>query len=95
MHPFGRSLDLWCGSGTGGVDLAARCCVEPWSRGAVEPARSLAARVLEGCPVDVAAKATVSAAELCHGSRSLFEAAGFEVVSRLSAGRAVVRLALR
>ena len=79
--------------GLGGALL--RGAVEPWSRGAVEQARSLAARVLEGCPVDVAAKATVSAAELCHGSRSLFEAAGFEVVSRLSAGRALVRLALR
>ena len=64
-------------------------------RGAVEQARSLAARVLEDYPADVAAKATVSAVEFYHGSRSLFEVAGFEVVSRLSAGRAVVRLALR
>ncbi|GEP28686.1 hypothetical protein CLE01_32840 [Cryobacterium levicorallinum] len=49
--------------------------------------------MLEGYPVDVTAKATVSAAELYQGSLSLFEAAGFEVVSRLSARPAVVRLA--
>lgn len=63
-------------------------------RGAVEQARSLGARVLEGYPVDVTAKAKVSAAELYHGSVTLFEAAEFEVVSRPSSGRAVVRLDL-
>ena len=62
-------------------------------RGAVEQARSLGAHVLEGYPVEVTAKAKVS--ELYRGSLLLFEAAGFEVVSRPSVGRAVVRLALR
>ncbi len=49
------------------------------------------ARVIEGYPVDVAQSASVSAANLYHGSLTLFERAGFDVVSR-SGGRAVVAL---
>ncbi|MFC6355959.1 GNAT family N-acetyltransferase [Luethyella okanaganae] len=62
--------------------------------GAIEQARRHGARVLEGYPVDVAERAKTSAAELYHGSLSLFLGAGFEVASRPSPGRPVTRLQL-
>lgn len=62
--------------------------------GAVELARAQGAAVVEGYPVDVTARSSVSAAELFHGSLTLFTGAGFTEVSRPSAGRAVVQLEL-
>jgi GNAT superfamily N-acetyltransferase len=58
---------------------------------AVAHATAGGARVIEGYPVDPAEK-KVSSADVYHGSLSIFEAAGFEVVARPSAGRALVRL---
>jgi GNAT superfamily N-acetyltransferase len=60
--------------------------------GAVAHARTHGARVIEAFPVD--AGPGTSSADLYHGPLSAFEAAGFEVVSRPSARRAVVRLRL-
>lgn len=64
-------------------------------RGAVEQARGLGARVVEGYPVDTAERVGAPSAELYHGTVSLFEKAGFEVVSRPTKDRAVVELVLR
>ena len=64
-------------------------------RGAVEQARALGARVIEGYPVDTAVRVGAPSAELYHGTVSLFEKAGFEVVSRPTNVRAVVELVLR
>lgn len=61
--------------------------------GAVAHARAHGARVIEAFPVE--AGAGISSADLYHGPLSVFEAAGFETVSRPSERRAVVRLALR
>ncbi len=60
--------------------------------GAVEHATAHGARVLEAYPVDSAAKARVSSAELFHGPLSMFEQAGFVEVRRPLPGRAVVRI---
>lgn len=59
---------------------------------AVGHARSHGARTLEAFPV--VAGPGVSSADLYHGPLSVFEAAGFDVVSRPSERRAIVRLAL-
>jgi GNAT superfamily N-acetyltransferase len=61
---------------------------------AVDHARSRGARALEGYPIDVQERGTVSSADLYHGTLSLFEGAGFEVDARPSLGRAVVSLSL-
>jgi GNAT superfamily N-acetyltransferase len=61
-------------------------------RAAVDQARELGARVIEGYPVDTAVRAKAPSAELYHGTLSLFTAAGFEVVSRPTRDRAVVAL---
>ena len=61
---------------------------------AVAWARDHGARVLEGYPIDAAAKPNVSSAELYHGSVSLFEQAGFVVQARPTPGRALLRLEL-
>jgi GNAT superfamily N-acetyltransferase len=63
-------------------------------RGAVEQARELGARVIEGYPVDTAIRAKAPSAELYHGTLSLFTAVGFELVSRPTRDRAVVALTL-
>ena len=64
--------------------------------GAVDRAREHGATVLEGHPVDPAARgATVSSADLYHGVFSMFVAAGFAEVGRTAPSRPVVRLALR
>jgi ribosomal protein S18 acetylase RimI-like enzyme len=60
--------------------------------GAVAHARAGGARLVEAYPVDVAAKAAVSSAELYHGPLSVFLAAGFREVRRSQPGRPVVRL---
>jgi GNAT superfamily N-acetyltransferase len=59
---------------------------------AVDWARQHDARLIEGYPVDTAAREKTSAAALYHGSVSLFESAGFTVATRPSPGRAVMRL---
>ncbi|RNE66803.1 GNAT family N-acetyltransferase [Cryobacterium tepidiphilum] len=63
-------------------------------RGAVEQARVLGARVIEGYPVDTTVRMKAPSAELYHGTLSLFMAAGFEIVSRPTRDRVVVRQAL-
>lgn len=60
--------------------------------GAVAHARARGARVVEAMPT-VATPGT-SSADLYHGPLSVFEAAGFETVSRPNEHRAVVRLEL-
>jgi GNAT superfamily N-acetyltransferase len=62
--------------------------------GAVRLAQESGARVVEGYPVDVAAKARTSSAELYHGPLSTFLAAGFREVARPRPARPVVRLEL-
>lgn len=66
-------------------------------RAAVRSARAAGARVLEGHPVDVAARPSgrVSSAELYHGAASTFVANGFTEVGRTSPHRPVMRLRLR
>ena len=64
-------------------------------RAAVELARDQGARVLEGHPVDVAARSgKVGGAELYHGVASTFVGAGFREVGRTGPTRPVMRLAL-
>jgi GNAT superfamily N-acetyltransferase len=60
--------------------------------GAIDHARTHGARVVEAFPVEAAPG--TSSAELYHGPLSVFEKAGFEVVARPVAQRAVVRLEL-
>jgi GNAT superfamily N-acetyltransferase len=62
--------------------------------GALDLARQGGARVVEGYPVDVAARPRVAAAELYHGPLQVFLRAGFTEVRRTSAARPVVRLEL-
>jgi GNAT superfamily N-acetyltransferase len=59
---------------------------------AVEHARAHGAQRLEAFPV--VAGPGVPSADLYHGPLSVFEAAGFDVVSRPSERRAVVRMTL-
>jgi GNAT superfamily N-acetyltransferase len=61
---------------------------------AVEHAAAHGGRAAEGYPVDSAARAKVSSAELYHGTLTLFLAAGFRELRRPSATRVVVRRAL-
>lgn len=61
---------------------------------AVAFAAERGARVLEGYPVDVASRASVSSSELFHGSESLFTRAGFTEVGRYGSSGPVVRLEL-
>ena len=58
---------------------------------AVEHARAGGASAVEAYAVDVERRTRVAASELYHGPLSLFLAHGFEVVSRTSKARAVVR----
>lgn len=62
--------------------------------GAVEHARAQGAEVVEGYPVDTEVRPSLSSAERYHGTVSLFRDAGFEVVRRPSATRAIMRLGL-
>ncbi|MCU1505721.1 MAG: hypothetical protein QOG18_959 [Microbacteriaceae bacterium] len=61
---------------------------------AVGWARDHGARVIEGYPVDTAERQKVGAADLYHGTVTLFESAGFDVAARPSLGRALMRLEL-
>lgn len=59
---------------------------------AVAFAKESGAKVIEGYPVDTASGAKVSSAELFHGTVSMFEAAGFDIVAQPTLRRSVVRL---
>ena len=63
---------------------------------AVDFAREHGAKVLQGHPVDVTARASgrASGAELYHGVASTFAAAGFTEVGRTAATRPVMRISL-
>jgi len=61
------------------------------ARAAVELAAVSGARAIEGYPVDPAARRNVTAAELYHGTVSMFVAAGFVEVARPTPSRAVMR----
>ena len=62
--------------------------------GAIEQARSHGARVLEGYPVDPAAREKVASADLYYGIVSQFLANGFAEVTRPRPDRALMRLEL-
>ena len=62
--------------------------------GAVEHARAGGASAVEGYPVDPGVRPALTPAERYHGTVSLFETAGFVVVRRPSATRAIMRLEL-
>lgn len=60
------------------------------ARGAVEFAAAHGARAVEGYAVDVSARGRVSAAELFHGTVSMFTSAGFTEVARPTPARVVM-----
>lgn len=62
--------------------------------GAVEHAAARGAEVVEGYPVDPGVRPSLTAAERYHGTVSLFETAGFAVIRRPSATRAIMRLSV-
>lgn len=59
---------------------------------AVEHAFDNGAQVIEAYPIDTELRAKATAADLYHGTLSLFTAAGFSPVSESVPGRPVVRL---
>jgi GNAT superfamily N-acetyltransferase len=61
---------------------------------AVDLARRHGASIVEGYPVDPAARESVSSSELYHGPLQVFRRAGFAEVARPYPGRAVVRRTL-
>ena len=61
---------------------------------AVGFAREHGARILEGYAVDPAARGKTPAADLFHGTVTMFERVGFEEVSRPTADRAIMQLRL-
>ena len=60
--------------------------------GAVDHARRHGAVVVEGYPVDPGVRPSLSSSERYHGTVSLFTSAGFELVRRPSATRAIMRI---
>jgi GNAT superfamily N-acetyltransferase len=62
--------------------------------GAIDLARRHGARLVEGYPVDTAAKANASSSELFHGPLSVFLRCGFTEVARPRGARPVVRRVL-
>lgn len=64
------------------------------ARAAVEFAAAAGARVVEAYAVDVVARSKVSAAELYHGTVSMFAAAGFTEAARPTPSRVVMQRAL-
>ena len=61
---------------------------------AVSYAREHGARILEGYAIDPSARGKTPAADLFHGTVSMFEHAGFEEVARPTADRAIMQLRL-
>ena len=96
QHPDFDEADIWTVScfvvprahRTRGVGRAL-------AEAAVEFARGNGARVLEGYAVDVEARAKVHAAELFHGTVTMFLNAGFTEVARPKPDRVVMELRLR
>lgn len=76
------------------LDYRKRGVARALLAGAVEHARERGASVVEGYPVDPEVRPSLSNAERYHGTVSLFRTAGFEVVRRPSATRAVMRRAV-
>jgi GNAT superfamily N-acetyltransferase len=66
----------------------------PLLDGVVDLARRYGAGIVEGYPVDPAARESVSSSELYHGPLQVFRRAGFTEVARPYPGRAVVRRTL-
>ncbi|WP_433862270.1 N-acetyltransferase family protein [Streptomyces sp. L7] len=62
--------------------------------GALQHARERGATIVEGYPVDPGVRPSLTAAERYHGTVSLFRDAGFDVVRRPSATRAIMRRTL-
>ena len=62
---------------------------------AVDFARANGARVVEGYAVDIEARAKIHAAELFHGTVTMFQNAGFTEVARPKPDRVVMELRLR
>ncbi|WP_082590288.1 GNAT family N-acetyltransferase [Agromyces sp. Soil535] len=62
---------------------------------AVEHARTHGARLLEAYAIDPAARSGAPAAELFHGTVTMFENAGFTEVARPKADRAIMQRRLR
>jgi GNAT superfamily N-acetyltransferase len=77
------------------LDSRRRGVARKLLRGAVEHARACGALVVEGYPVDPEARPSLTAAERYHGTVSLFDSAGFSIVRRPSATRAIMRLDLQ
>lgn len=73
------------------IDHRKRGVARALLAGAVEHAAERGAEVVEGYPVDPGVRPSLSAAERYHGTVSLFESAGFAVVRRPSATRAIMR----
>ncbi len=73
----------WRGKGVAGALLT----------GAVDHARTFGATAVEGYPVDTDGERR-SSSSLYHGTVTMFTAAGFDLVRRPSASRAVMRLSL-
>lgn len=73
------------------IDHRKRGVARALLAGAVEHAAERGAAVVEGYPVDPGVRPSLSAAERYHGTVSLFESAGFAVVRRPSATRAIMR----
>jgi GNAT superfamily N-acetyltransferase len=76
------------------ADFRRRGIATALVRAAVDYARTRGASVIESYPVDPAEREPTTSV-LFHGTVSLFEGAGFEVGSRPSRGRAVMRLRVR
>jgi GNAT superfamily N-acetyltransferase len=74
------------------VDMRRRGVADPLLAGAVDLARRHGASIVEGYPVDLSVRESVSSSELYHGPLAVFARAGFTEVTRPFPGRAVVRL---
>jgi GNAT superfamily N-acetyltransferase len=95
QHPDFDDPDIW----------AVSCFVVPrahrtrgigraLAEAAVEFARANGARVIEGYAVDIEARAKIHAAELFHGTVTMFQNAGFTEVARPKPDRVVMELRL-
>ena len=61
----------------------------------MEYARQRGARLLEGYAVDTAAREKTAAADLFHGTVTMFEQAGFTEVARPKPDRAIMQVRLQ
>ena len=65
------------------------------AKAAVAYAREHGARIVEGYAIDPSVREKSPAAELFHGTVTMFESAGFSEVARPKADRAIMQLVLR